>query len=310
MQFSPGADGNSRLRIAAASPQDIVNSKCTSWTYWDLTSVQFGIPAVKDTTGPVDYPDMSLGDNSLYLSVDARGGGNGLLVVRVPLNEIQAGGTINFRFTTPSDSASAYGGHLCQNTGDELFWGGCGAPKNNGTLQVCSWAENSNTYFWRDVALSYNWPNGTISSFAKDGTTDCSISLPAHASIPFTFSSGGIPWSTPGKSLSSRPARGNCTKKQIGQMLCVCPICFLYCNAAPLLQGRLKSPARAVIIYIYLILIFTVAFVPMISARSTLSISLILTGINWVTLVYVPEVVKLVAEPASFVEVTVLTFST
>ncbi len=172
MQFNPGTDGNSRLRIAAASPQDIINSKCSSWTYWDLTSGQFGIAAVKDTTGPLDYPDMSIGDNSLYVSVDARGSGAGLLVVRVPLNEIQSSSTIHFRFTTPSDSASAYGGHLCQNTGDEVFWGGCGNPKDNGTLQVFSWAENSNTYFWRDVNLKYNWPNGTISSIAQDGTTD------------------------------------------------------------------------------------------------------------------------------------------
>lgn len=172
MQFNPGADGNSRLRIAAASPQDIINSRCTSWTYWDLTSAQFGIAAAKDTTGPLDYPDMSIGDNFLYVSVDARGSGRGLLVVRVPLNEIQAGGTINFRFTTPSDSTSAYGGHLSQNTGDEVFWAGAGKPKDNGTLQVFSWAENSTSYFWRDVGLNYNWPNGTISSIAQDGTTD------------------------------------------------------------------------------------------------------------------------------------------
>ncbi|MDD5581296.1 MAG: hypothetical protein PHY16_18755 [Methylobacter sp.] len=171
MQFSPGADGNSRLRIAAASPQDIINSNCTAWTYWDLTSVQFGISSVKDATGPLDYPDMALGNNFLYISVDGRGTGtgNGLLVIRVPLNEIQTGATINFRFTTPSDSASAYGGHLCQNTGDEVFWAGTGSPKDNGTLQVFSWAESSTSYFWRDVALNYNWANGTITSNAPDG---------------------------------------------------------------------------------------------------------------------------------------------
>ena len=56
--------------------------------------------------------------------------------------------------------------------------------------------------------------------------------------------------------------------------------------------------------------IFTVAFVPMISARSMASSSLILTGISCVTLVYVPEVVKLVREPLSLVEVTELTTST
>jgi hypothetical protein len=171
MQFKPGADGNSRLRIAAASPQDIINSKCTAWTYWDLTNGAFGINPVKDTTGPLDYPDMSIGDGFVYVSVDGRGSGSGtgLLVVRIPLGEIQASATINFRFTTPSDSIAAYGGHLSQNTGDEVFWAGCGAPKDNGTLQVFSWAGNSNTYFWRDVALKYNWPNGTISSIAKDG---------------------------------------------------------------------------------------------------------------------------------------------
>jgi hypothetical protein len=164
MQFNAGADGRNRLRIAVASPQDVINTKCTGWTYWDLTSAQFGF------ANDMDYPDMSLGNNFLYLSVDQRG--SGLLVVRVPLNELQAGGTINFRFTTPSDSASAYGGHLSQNTGDEVFWAGCGKPKDNGTLQVFSWAESSTSYFWRDVALNYNWPNGTLSSIAKDGTTD------------------------------------------------------------------------------------------------------------------------------------------
>ncbi|MDA2178533.1 hypothetical protein PDN34_18120 [Bacillus cereus] len=161
MQFNPGADGRNRLRIAAASPQDIINSKCTAWTYWDLTSAQFGF------NNDMDYPDMSIGSNFLYISADQRG--QGLLVVRIPLNEIQAGGTINFQFTTPSDSISAYGSHISQNTGDEVFWAGCGKPKDNGTLQVFSWAESSNSYFWRDVALNYNWPNGTITSTAPDG---------------------------------------------------------------------------------------------------------------------------------------------
>jgi len=160
-QFNSGTNGQNRLRIAAASPQGIINNIYTCWTYWDLTSSQFGF------TNDMDYPDMSVGNNFLYISVDQRG--PGLLVVRIPLNEIQAGGTINFRFTTPSDSASAYGSHISQNTGDEVFWAGCGLPKDNGTMQVFSWHESSTSYFWRDVALKYNWPNGTLTSIAKDG---------------------------------------------------------------------------------------------------------------------------------------------
>lgn len=170
MQFQPGSDGNSRLRIASASPQDVINSRATAWTYWDITNGAIGIPALADTTGPLDYPDMSLGDNHLYLSVDGRGGANiGLVVVRIALNEIQAGGTINFWFTHPGDSRSAFGAHITQNTGDEVFWCGTGSPKDNGTLQVFSWKADSTTYFWRDVSLKYNWANGTISSSAPDG---------------------------------------------------------------------------------------------------------------------------------------------
>lgn len=157
MQFNAGSDGRNRLRIAAASPQDIINSNCTSWTYWDLTSAQFGF------SNDMDYPDMSLGNNFLYMSVDQRG--TGLLVVRVPLSEIQAGGTINFRYTTPSDSSVAYGSHVSQNTRDEIFWAG---NKDNSTLRVFSWHENSISYFWRDVGVR-NWPNGTLTSSAPDG---------------------------------------------------------------------------------------------------------------------------------------------
>jgi len=71
----------------------------------------------------------------------------------------------------------------------------------------------------------------------------------------------------------------------------------------PTLHGRLHKPAHMRLIpsdilggqpqkilsekvpqCVYLILIFTVAFVPMMGAKSTLSGSLILIGINWVTL--------------------------
>jgi hypothetical protein len=79
---------------------------------------------------------------------------------------------------------------------------------------------------------------------------------------------------------------------------------------SPIVESQQCPPVQWSYHRVYLILIFIVAFVPMISARSTSSSSLILIGINWVTLVYVPEVVKLMAEPVSFAEVTLLTSST
>lgn len=153
--------GVNRVRIASASPQDIINSNGTSWTYWDLLSSTFGLG-----TATMDYPDLSVGDNNLYFEIDAVGTGS--FVARIPLTQIQNSQTINIDYTSASDGNTTYGGHLCQNTGNEIFWAG---HVNNSTLRVFSLKEGDNRYYWRDIGIN-TWPNGTISSIAKNGTTD------------------------------------------------------------------------------------------------------------------------------------------
>jgi hypothetical protein len=177
MQFGSGANGKNRLRIASASPETVSSSSCTSWTYWDLTSDALGVvttAADAALTNPIhwlDYPNMSVGSGSLYISVDNVGNGGaspatgGRIVVRIPLQEIAAGGTINYRYTDWSNAGLAYAGHVTQNTGDEAYWAG---HRNNSTMQVFNWPESSTSYSWRDVGVS-NWPNGTLSSTAKNG---------------------------------------------------------------------------------------------------------------------------------------------
>jgi len=150
MQFSQGSGSpENRYRIAAASPATIQSSNGTNWTYWDITSTQLG------STDWLDYPDLSVGNNSLYLSFDEVGSGGGRVVVRIPLSEIQAGTTINFQYTNVSDGGVAYGGHLTQNPLDEIFWAG---QNSNSSMRVFSWQEGSNTYSWRDVGVG-SWPN-------------------------------------------------------------------------------------------------------------------------------------------------------
>ena len=163
MQFcgtGPGGclNGINRVRIAAASTQDVINSNGTSWTYWDLLSSTFNLG-----TTTMDYPDLSLGDNYLYFSSDSVS--QGLLVVRIPLTEIRDALTINMNYTTPSDSSLAYGGHISQNTGNAVYWAG---HVDSSTICIFSFPESSGQYSWRDVAIN-SWPNGTISSNAPDG---------------------------------------------------------------------------------------------------------------------------------------------
>lgn len=163
--------GPNAYRLAAASPQDIINSKCTAWTYWDLTSAGLGIG-----TNWMDYPNLSVGDNFLYMSADAVG--TGLFVTRIPLNEIRTGSTINFRFTNASSGdlannnisavsnlRTSYGGHISQNTGDEIFWAG---HVDNGTMQIFRWHESSTSYSWRNLDVN-NWPQQSVASANSNG---------------------------------------------------------------------------------------------------------------------------------------------
>ncbi|MDQ3695299.1 MAG: hypothetical protein M3464_16970 [Chloroflexota bacterium] len=162
MQFSstgPGPlQGINKLRIAAARPDDMKSSGGTAWTYWDFFSGDFGQSVV------LDYPDLSIGNATLNVSVDAVG--VGLLIFRVPLPDIAAGGAVGFDFTDPADSAAAYGGHVSQNTGDTLFWAG---HNSTSQLRVFSLPEGSGTYSWRDIDIN-SWPNADYSSPVPGGT--------------------------------------------------------------------------------------------------------------------------------------------
>jgi hypothetical protein len=169
VQYAPSIDRfiwvlqGTGYRLAMASPADIKNSNGTAWTYWNLVPSLFG-----KCTGP-DYPDLSVGDNSLYISWDAGGGSGctaGFQVVRTSLAGIQAGGTITLEFTDPANAPSSkvWGEHITQNTGDEIFWAG---HNGNTKLTVYSLKEASNTYFWRDVGIS-SWANNAPTSTTPD----------------------------------------------------------------------------------------------------------------------------------------------
>jgi hypothetical protein len=144
-------------RIAVASPTAIIANLKTpakAWQYFDLTPGGLGLG-----TDFFDYPDLSVGDNSLYASFDDVG--NGLVVVRVSLKDVGNGysnrdlAKIPFEYTHPSDSSIAYGCHLTQHPGDSIFWAG---NKSNSSIRVFSAQEGSNTYSWQDIDVG-SWSN-------------------------------------------------------------------------------------------------------------------------------------------------------
>lgn len=183
LQYRTTGAGDNAYRLAVASPQDIIDSNCTQWTYWDFTSATFGFG-----TDWMDYPSLAVGDNSIYMSFDVLDSvpesiaDNGLVVARLPLDAIEASATINFWFTNPADSLVAWGSNVSQNTGDEVFWAG---HIDNSTMRVFSWREDSTTYFWRSVDVA-NWPNSTRTSLGPNGNNWFQKVFPNNAVIGIT----------------------------------------------------------------------------------------------------------------------------
>ncbi|HXB53241.1 MAG TPA: hypothetical protein VN461_00530 [Vicinamibacteria bacterium] len=163
--------GQGDYRLAAASPAEIKKHHGLVWTTWKLDAHSIGQPDPTD----FDYPSMSVGNNSLYVSWDVGWQACGTKkhpctwgreVLRIPLSDIQAGGAIHFRYTHPSNSYVAWASAVTQDTKDEVFWAG-----HNGTsqLRVFSWAEGSNIYHWEDVKIAtyVRNPPGTTNNAGK-----------------------------------------------------------------------------------------------------------------------------------------------
>jgi hypothetical protein len=158
MQFWAGRNGSNRLRLAASSPEALEASNGTAWTYWDITSDALGVGGKL-----LDYPDLAVGNKFLYFSVDGDGG---LIVGRIPLIDLYNGGAVSVEFTDHADGASAYGNHLIQNAGDEMFWQGHPATDK---LRIFSCKENSHQYSWKDVGID-KYPYSDFKSPGPDGS--------------------------------------------------------------------------------------------------------------------------------------------
>ncbi len=109
MQFCAGTNGPNGLRIAAASPREIICTKCTGWTYWDLSASQPGF------NKGMNQPDISVRHNFLCVSIG--GHETERFVVEIPLKAIRAGGPIRWRSSPQSDSARSCGDRLHAVTG-------------------------------------------------------------------------------------------------------------------------------------------------------------------------------------------------
>jgi len=155
LQYRTSA-GKNAIRIAVQKTAVVRSSNGTAWTYWDFTNDIFA------ASGALDYNDMSFGDRFLYWTSSVGGGAN-RYVIRVPLQELAAMGTVHFGFT---GSTQAFWSHVSQNGTNGVYWAG---HVDNSTLRVYSMMDADGFYSWRSVPIN-TWPNNPMSSIAANGT--------------------------------------------------------------------------------------------------------------------------------------------
>jgi hypothetical protein len=161
VQSSQGAAGNSNqgknvVKVALASPADLkkfLGGRDAWLRQWDFTSDIFGLSTW------LDFPDISYGNNFLYINTNTFAGKNfkGKLFFELPLKDLKAGNGFNFYYALCSDQLTY--SSPTQNIGDENYWV---AHIDNSKMRIYSSKGGDVNFYWRERNLGANWPLATI----------------------------------------------------------------------------------------------------------------------------------------------------
>jgi hypothetical protein len=145
LQYGPES-GDNIQRLAFAQTADVVRGK---WRLFDITTQNLGVPGAF-----MDFPDLAVGANFLYVTTNIFGPGNkfGSAVVRLPIAGIQSGQVTAQKFV----SFDLQSFRVAQNCGTTAFFA---AHQDTSTLQVFSWDEGQDTPVGQAVGVA-RWIGG------------------------------------------------------------------------------------------------------------------------------------------------------
>ena len=149
--YDPGRDRQfwllqygDHLAIAHSSGTDLF----TNWCVYNIDPTWIGQPA----TTALDYNDLALGTNFLYLTTNIfpAAGGAGSAILRLPIDALITCGAFGYNYTVHTDSFTF---KPVQGAQDVMYWGSNWGQVDGQSFRVYSWAENSGTYFWFDRTI-------------------------------------------------------------------------------------------------------------------------------------------------------------
>jgi hypothetical protein len=193
----PSKAGPNRLRVAWASPASI-KSNSSLWSFVDLQAQVLS----KTKDDALDYPDLAFTNSNLYVSVDRQvstTGVSGLIVARIPLAHITAGGaTVGVSWLGPDqtgDQHTATAGRLTQSTTDTMYWAG---HVDASKVKVFRWADSDSKVHTHDVKVN-TWCK-TAADYASVAPDAIQWIDTTRANISAVSSGARRPFSDPGKS--------------------------------------------------------------------------------------------------------------
>jgi hypothetical protein len=141
LQYGPRS-GDNIQRLAFAKTDDV---KAGRWRTFDITT-----QALEAQGAFLDFPDLAVGANFLYMTTNIfppNNGGAGTAVVRIPLASIAAGNPTAEKFV----SMELFSFRVAQNCRDTAYFA---AHRDTSTLAVFSWPENQLQPVSKDVEVA------------------------------------------------------------------------------------------------------------------------------------------------------------
>ena len=142
LQYGPRT-GDNIQRLAFAKTDDV---KAGRWRTFDITTQALGQPGAF-----LDFPDLAVGANFLYMTTNVfppNNGNAGSAVIRIPFASIAAGAPTAQKYVP----MTLFSFRVAQNCGTTAYFA---AHRDTSTLAVFSWAENqAQPVLAKDVAVA------------------------------------------------------------------------------------------------------------------------------------------------------------
>jgi hypothetical protein len=142
LQYTGNAAGENIQRIALARTDDVRHGR---WRFFDITPQWLGLPPGSF----LDFPDLAIGANSLYMTTNVFQGQNWIrtVLVRFPFSGFQSG-NITAQVVTSQDNFNFRVAQHCGTTG---FWA---SHQTTSLLRVFSWDEGASQVFFNDIPVA------------------------------------------------------------------------------------------------------------------------------------------------------------